>query len=311
MCYSRYITTDRSSPSRSGLYAQDLPGVDAGIWTKINKENQTPDELWTMLNDKAWQNMICDVTGKFNDKFYVNSKLLSRETCTFTSSINDSTDPAGVNIKFELPRYARIHIVSAQVHVFGDYAKSVIVTIADKDGNELYKTSSQEVGPGIDTVFIDQEFDETELVITYNTADVDLLSTEVKRYNTGLKRISCNSCVNDCGGYIGEVTLINNGGLNVVYNVLCSVEKFVCQNINFFRQPFFYRIGLEIVTERRLGHRLNKYMTMTEERQDELLSYYDDLYQKKLDESIRSHNILEDPFCFTCKPLVQSVASLP
>ena len=309
-CYSRYITTDRSSPSRSGLYAQDLPGVDAGIWSKINKESQTPGELWTMLNDKAWQNLVSDVTSKLQDKFFVDSKLVSRETCTFKNSINDSTDPAGVNIKFELPRYARIHVINAQVHNPSDYAKDVIVTIGDKDGNQLFRVT-QSVDPGIQDIFIDQEFDQCELVITYNAVDVDLYATETKYYRTGLRQYSCNTCVNDCGGYIGQVTIINNGGLNVVYNVLCSIEKFVCQNINFFKEPFFYRIGLEIVTELRLGHRLNKYMTMTEERQDELLSYYDDLYQKKLEESIRSHNILEDQFCFTCKQIVQTVASLP
>jgi hypothetical protein len=305
LCYDRYITTDRSIPSRSGLYAEDLPGIDADIWDGLKKAAQTEDQLWTMLYEKSWQSIVSDITGYLQDKFFVDSKLVSRETSQFPTSINDTDEPAGVNLKYALPRYSRIHVISATVKTIGDYDQEIIVTIEDKDGNQLWQSDEQMVGPESGyTVFIDQDFDQCELHIRYDPTFIDTYTTEARRYETGLYKWSCNECINDCGGYVGSVEMINGGGLNVIYNVICSTEKFVCENINFFKLAFLYRIGLEVASERKLGYRLNKYTTMTLERADELVTEYTTKYNENLERSMRSHELREDPYCFACKGVV-------
>jgi hypothetical protein len=114
-----------------------------------------------------------------------------------------------------------------------------------------------------------------------------------------------------CLGGEGSVTQINGGGLNVKYTVVCSVEKYVCENINFFKTALWYRIGLELMIERRMGNNLNQFTTMIQERADELQNFYNAQYQQELTNAVDPVNIGEDPFCFNCKGVVSSRSLLP
>jgi hypothetical protein len=104
---------------------------------------------------------------------------------------------------------------------------------------------------------------------------------------------------------------VNGGGLNVKFAVVCSVEKFVCDNLNLFKTAFFYRYGTELMDEQLLGNRLNKYTTMTEERATERSGYFGAKYTANIGEAIKGHDIHEDPICFRCKTLVMSKTNIP
>lgn len=312
-CYSSYITINRTTPSRSGLYAEDLPGVDSTMWELLNKEDQTPDEFWEMIYDKAWNNFISDLTHELQNKFFVDTKLVSRETSQFKEDVNLSADLAGVTIEFKLPRYAKLHIVSVDVFSDQEYnSPEGTITVYDTDETgDILSETSQELTEGKNTIFIDQDYDVNKVFVSFDPGLLALRETENKRYNMPYIYWGCDECLYDCGGYEGKVTQVNGGGLNVKYNVFCSVDKFACENINLFRQAFFYRIGLEIVAERVLGNRLNKFMTMEEARYDTLMDFYNKQYTENLSRSVRSQNMNEDPYCFTCKELVSKRSSIP
>jgi len=307
-CYANYITTDRSIPSRSGLYAQDLPGVDATLWELLSKEGQTDSEFWDMIYEKAWNNFISDLTSKLQDKFYVDSKLVSRETSQFKADINMNTGLAGVTIEFKLPRYAKLHLVSVEVFSDQEYSSpEAEIQVYDTDASgDLLSEHTSELSEGKNTIFIDQDYEVNKVFVAFDPELIALRETENKRYQSPYITYSCDECLFDCGGYEGKVVQINGGGLNVRYNVVCSVEKYACENINLFKQAFFFRIGLEIIFERRFGNRLNKFMTMTLERQEELMEFYNSNFVQNLERSVRSTDMTEDPYCFSCKHLVQS-----
>jgi hypothetical protein len=308
-CYDNYVTINRSTPSRSRLYAEDLPGVDSELWEALTKVGQSEDELWTMLYDKAWNNLISDVTNEMQGKFFVDTKIVSRETSQFVNEVNVG-DQSGVQIEFNMPRYARIHLVSVDLKSDEDYdSPDVTIQVLNSD-DEVLSEHSDAVIEGKNTIFIDQEYDETILKIVYDASVFSFRKTENKRYRSPYIYYSCDACEFDCGGYTGKITQIG-GGLNVHYNVVCSIEKFVCENINLFKQAFFYRIGLEIVAERKFGYRLNEYMTMTLERYEEIFEFYNKNYQDNLERSVRSQNMLEDPYCFKCKRIVSVKSSTP
>lgn len=312
-CYENYITTDRSIPSRSGLYAQDLPGVEASMWELLSKEDQTPEEFWEMIYKKAWDNLVSDLTHQLQNKFFVDSKLVSRETSQFKVDLNTTTGLAGVTIEFNLPRYAKLHVVSVDVNSAEDYdSPEVLIQVYQDDENgELLSEHSQEVSEGRNTIFIDQDYEVNKIFVAYDPETYSFKQTENKRYNTPYLLWSCDQCVFDCGGYQGKILQVNGGGLNVKYNVYCSVEKFACENINLFKQAFFFRIGLEITYERYLGNRLNKFTTMTLERQEEFTEFYQTKFTENLERAVRSQHMHEDPYCFTCKQIVSSQSSIP
>lgn len=314
-CYDEYITIDPSTPSRSGLYAVNLPGVELSMLELLTKEDQADYlEFWEMIYKRSWDNFISDLTGELQDKFFVDSKLVSRETSQFNAGINEAGGLAGVTIEFQLPRYARLHIVSVDLWSAQDYASPEFqVKVYDQDADgDLLSTTSQPIVEGRNTVFIDRDYETSKVLVTFDTDDYQLRPTENKRYTTfPYITYNCQECLFDCGGYQGRVTQYNGGGLNVRYNVVCSVEKFACENINLFKLAFFNKIGLELVIERRLGNRINRFMTMTEERQDEFMAYYTTEYNMHLKRSVRSQHMMEDPYCFTCKEAVSAKASTP
>lgn len=312
-CYDGYITINRTTPSRSGLYAEDLPGVDSTMWELLNKTDQTADEFWEMIVENAWNNFISDLTHQLQNKFFVDSKLVSRETSQFKADVNFNTGLAGVTIEFNLPRYAKLHIVSVDVFSDQEYTSpEAIIEVYHNDvSGDLLSTSYQELTEGKNTIFIDQDYEVNKVFVSFDPEQFAFRETENKRYDTPYISWGCDECAFDCGGYSGKVIQVNGGGLNVKYNIFCSVDKFACENINLFKQAFFFRIGLEIIYERRFGNRLNKFMTMTLERQEELMDFYDTKFTENLSRSVRSQNIREDPYCFTCKEIVSKRSSTP
>lgn len=276
------------------------------------KDGKDEDETWLVLYKRACDGLVNDIRKLLNNKFYVDLKLVSRETSVFKESINDNLGLAGITIEFKLPKYARLHIVSIEVFSSQDYGSpGVGISIYDTDENgELLFETEPELVEGRNTIPIDRDFTVDKIYIAFDTVFA-LRETENRRYNTPYIYFGCDECAFDCGGYQGKIEQINGGGLNVFYNVYCSVEKFVLENINFFAQALLWKLGIVISEERRFGERLNKYTTMTLERAEELMNFYTEKYTQEIEESIKGINIREDPYCFSCKQLLSKRSSTP
>lgn len=316
-CYDGYIEIDRSSLSRSGLYATDLPGVEISMLEGFTKEEQEDYlELHDMILHRAWTNMISDVSIALKDKFLVDSKLLSRETSKFKESENTGSSLAGIKFEFDLPRYARIHVLSVEVFSEEDVeSPDANIYFYDTDENgELLYTASPDISTGRNVVNIDRDFEVDKIFIAFNPSIARFRETENRYYNTYYDRFDKVECIFPCAGlngYQGLVRQVNGGGLNVKFAVVCSVEKFVCENLNFFKTAFWYRYGVELMDEALLGNRLNRFTTMTAERAQDRSGYFGTKYTSNVSEAVKGHNIHEDPICFKCKGLVMSKTIIP
>lgn len=314
-CQDNYIALNRDDHSRSGLYASDLPGVEDLVYTLISKDSESTNEVWDRIYGNAWTNMISDVEVLLREKFFVQTKLISRETSQFTEDTNSNTGLAGVRIQFDLPRYARLHVVSVDVIALQGYASpgiSLKFYEDDENGDLLYETTDQAISQaGKETVFVDRDFEVDKLFVAFDPSSYQLRQTENKAYSGFSNKSFAFECMFPCFGGTASVKQINGGGLNVVFNVYCSAEKFVCENINLFRKTLWWKIGQELIIERRYGNRLNQFTTMTMERAEELTSFYQAQYQQSLENSIKSHNVNEDPICFECKGSVNYRTNLP
>lgn len=314
-CQDNYIQLDRSNTSRSGLYASDLPGVEIALLEGLVKEEQNHYlETWGMIYARAWTNLVSDVAKLKGAKFYHNAKLVSRETSKFQEDVNSGSGLAGIRIQYDLPRYARIHILSVGVFSEQDYpspSPTIYFYDTDEDG-ELLHQQSDNIEVGRNTINIDRDFEVDSLYIAYSKSDFQLRLTENKFFPGNWLHWDKVSCMIPCAwGGQSEVRQINGGGLNVKYTIVCSIEKYVCENLNFFKTALWYRIGLELTAERRYGNRLNEFTTMTQERSEELFSFFNTQYQQELNNAIDPVNADEDPICFNCKNTVTSRSLLP
>lgn len=313
-CFDGYITLSPSiDTSRSGLYASGLPGVDEELIAGISKYvEDSSDDTWDTIYKRACDNLTADIASKFNDKFIVDLKLLSRVTSQYLDTFNGSTEIAGVKISFRLPRYARLHVISVSLKSEIDYPNpgfNLIFQDTDSDG-ELLLTKNKALTEGLNTIQVDTDFEVDSLFIGYDPTLYSLKSTENKRFDS-LLAYDPIICEWDCWGGQGRVEQINGGGLSVNYVVFCSIEKFVCEQLNLFRTALLWRIGVELTAERRFGERLNRFTTMTVERATELMDYYMTSYERELYNVIRAMNITEDPWCFNCKNTVYVKSETP
>lgn len=311
-CQDNYIGINRDAVSRSGLFASDLYGVEDLLYPLISKDSETNTEVWERVYRNAWTNLVSDVEAFIHGKFHMNSKLISRVTSEFSDEVNSGLELAGVRIQFDLSKYSRIHIISIEVWAEQAYASPEVTFYfyEDTEDGELLHTVSQALEEGKNTIFVDQDFDVDAVFVAYDPTLAELRVTTNKQYS------NCTSwtkfeCMFPCFGGQGSVKQINGGGINVIYDVYCSVEQFVCENLNLFKKVFWYRIGLELIQERKLGNRLNQFTTLDEGRKKELFDDYNANYQQALTNSLQSQNIYEDWVCFECKGVVSSVTSLP
>jgi hypothetical protein len=162
---------------------------------------------------------------------------------------------------------------------------------------------------GENIINIDRDFEVDKLYVAYQAADFDTKQTINRNYSGSV--FTKGSCQFPCLNGSGSVTQVNGGGLNVKYIIECSIEKYVCENIPFFKNALWYRIGLELTVERRFGNRLNEFTTMTIERATELQEFFQAQYSQALENATKQVNIHEDPFCFSCNNGVSSRPILP
>jgi hypothetical protein len=321
MCFDDYITISQATAvSRSGLYATDLPGISRDLLDGIARDiavtpDEDADDIWAIIYKRAKNNLISDVSKNIQDKFYMDLKLISRETSSFKDDLNTGSSLAGVTLEFNLPKYAKLHIISIGVYSASAYASAGIFKVYDTDENgELLETITTAITQGRNTVNVDGEYEVDKVFIAYDPATYSFRQTENKYYANNYNHfdtVVCDQCFYGDPDFRGSVVQIQGGGLNIKYVVYCSMEKFVCENIILFKDAFLYKIGHEITIERRLGERLNQYTVMSKERWDELEGFYKAQYQQNVMNAISPMNIHEDDVCFACKNTVYTDTLLP
>jgi hypothetical protein len=314
-CFTDFITIDRSTPSESGIYVVDLPGVTVAQLDGLTKEDQADfDELFENIYSLAQTNLKIDLQKKLAQRFHIDKKLVSRETSAFLDEANSAGGLAGVKITFNLPKYARINILSIGVKSNSDAISpeaQFFIYDTDEDG-ELLSTVTGEISAGRNTIKVYEEFEVDNLFVAYNTDTFDLQKTENKYYADGRYNLEDFSCTFPC--YFGQsvgVQQINSGGLNVKFIVTCSMDKFVCENLPLFQYALWYRIGVDLMKERIVSDRVTRFTVIAEERATELMTVFNEEYQNALEAATMNIKMDEDPICFLCKRTITSVTSLP
>jgi hypothetical protein len=304
-----YITASKDTPSRSGLYANQLPGVTLRLLDDLTKDEQEDwEEFWEDIYQRSIINFVSEVQGKLADKFNVDLVLFSRETSEFRDELNDATETAGITLEYALPKYGVVHVVQIEVFAEAEQTGKVFTFYKDNaDGRVLY-TKTVDLEEGLNTINIDQDFAVDKLFIGFDPTSVSVLKTKNKYFDNELYfEQSDTSCIVQCTQYgRGSFSQKNGGGLNVIYNVHCSISKFVEDNINIFKEAFWYRIGLELVRERILSDRINRWTILTLEEAEQKQAVFVKECELKLDNAIRSLRLKEDPTCFACKSVVYS-----
>jgi hypothetical protein len=313
MCFSGYITASTDTPSKSGLYFTDLAGCTVRLLDDLTKEDHNDwSDCFDYLYGTAQRNLRIDVQRAIAGRFHIDKKLNTRETSETISPVayNSGGTLAGVKIRFYLPKYARIQILSIGLDSQAPGAKSFYIYKDDENG-ELLSTINATLAGGKETVQVYQEFEENTLFVCYNPSQIAGVKTTKNRYYMNDIYAPDMSCAWNCYGVGGSVWQVNNGGLNVKFVIYCSIEKFICENLPLFQFALLNRLGVDAMKERITTQRVNQTSVLTEQRAKELLQVFNDDYKAALDSATMSISMSEDPICFMCKNSVSAKSNLP
>ena len=323
-CLDGIVSPDKTISSRGGLYANLLPGVTLSLLDDLTKDEQADYlEFWSDLYARAKVNFVNDIQNQLAGKFHIDQKLVSRETSQFDPNQVTGTNP-GIQIYFYASKYSRIYVASIQVYS-NTAVNGAVFTVRDFDANgQVQGTITANLSIGLNTIYVDQEYEvATQLFIGYDSTVLSLRQTENRYFNNysyyAFNKLECSyPCFFsgyryglEGGEYSCSIFQVNGGGLNVVFNIVCSIEKFICQNINIFKVAFWWWIGVELMQERIMSDRFNRWTTLTIDRAKELNDIYQANYDKHLKASTANLKMTEDNVCFECKSAVSSKTLLP
>lgn len=317
MGFQGYITLDKSTPSRSGKYAVNLPGVSLSLVESLTGDEQEDYlEMWDQIYERACDNMVQDVTTSMQKKFRVEAKLATRESSQFTDEWNDGTGLAGLTLRFNLPKYAQIHIISVEVQAEAPHTTPPFAfNIYQKDASgKILHNGIEAIGAGTTVIDVDKDFEVDQLFIAYNKASFSLSATENKHFKSSGYLYDKLACTFPCGcgsEYSGYVRQENGGGLNVKFVVKCSVRKFVLENLPLFQNVLLQSIGKSIVEERLYNDRLSRFTTMTTADMDRLEEKFTADFDKQLSNVVDGLRVPEDNICFICEGAGRVETNLP
>ncbi len=315
MTYNSYITASPETPSQSGLYATDLAGVSVKLLDDLTRDEDNDwNEFFDYIYKTAQRNIKIDVHRKLSDRFHIDKKLVTRETSEFLSAYHTS---GGVQINFSLPKYARLQILS--IDVFAENVSPIpqiyLEIRRDDQNGELLKSYNKTITSGKNSIGIYQDFDGEDFSNWNQRIYVGFAGASVKttenRYYPGDSIGAYKSCDFNCSGVEGVVNQINSGGVNVKFIIYCSLERFILENLPLFREALFYRLGVDIMKERKTSQLVNLSTVLTEERAVELMEVFNTDYMAAVETATMNIKMQEDPICFNCKRSVSSKTNLP
>jgi hypothetical protein len=208
-----------------------------------------------------------------------------------------------------------------------NYSGAVTYNIYNIDTGAVLSTGTiTSVANQWNSVDIYEYFDAKRIFIAYDATNLNSVEQDIADLENAVQNPEFDGvdyCFDDYGynvrmnGAVAEnatPTTITKGndafGLSAVWNLTCTFDNLVCQNIDNFRNALAYCIGIEICNERQFTNRLNEYTVFDRDQSMELKKLYmvkykggfiDDIeYQGLLTQSIEGVNMDKHDACLEC-----------
>lgn len=287
-----------SSPA-SGLFINSLPGISLkSIEQLADAEQNTYAGVWA----------DAQVRGIKRLELMVNS-LLSKQYKLKTAKYSINTIPQSVSstsgaysapaFKFEANCYSPLqyhHIESITVRKVVA-ANGVTVTVYDADTLAvLYNHSFASNTETTQTVDVLSDFTNQNIIVKVSVNSGSYYEDEWENIYHGTGNIkagvfAANAFTESAYGF----------GITVNYGLRCSLLSLLCDSKDLFALPLWYILGSELMMERMVSERINKW-TVDRKQAEELKAYYDAEADKALSAAVAGICINEYDCCIQCDP---------
>lgn len=325
ICLNNYIGLKGCGTSAppSGLWLNDLPGVSLKQMVSLtNEEEATYIDMWNMIQRRAQLKLSSDVREIFSKQYRLNSLM---QSINLGNRIGDAQANPGMAWDYQgftiemiesgtddyVPSpLASIHIQELKFYANQIQSQTVDIKIFDLNTNEeLFSyTLTKQLGwntiPVHTTFHNNYSFNSWSLFIgyagigegSYNPLDMPLHHTTPTCCDVRLR-----------GAYkVGDNYTYGNDswGLSGIFGVLCSWDAIICQNKEIFKRPYWYALGVELLSEQIYTTKINRYSTVDNAKAERLREEYQTEYNKML-EQLSNGMKLDCDCCIECSGQVQ------
>lgn len=295
-CLENYIGLEDcgSTTPDSGLYLQDLPGIELRQVDEIaNEDDVNYTGVWNKVQKRALARFQTDLRKAFQKKYNLKGVVQSLDIGKIIDTT--TTVPASAQYRggaFELNEatdevvYSNFQVIFVQtIRIYVPGAETFNVKIYDLDTDEeLFTTSVTTTTAGWKTVNVNDFFETAKRInIVYDCTSIDSVKLDIEDANVNCFP-KCQGRLRGCTSPTGTPTDItynayNTHGLSVVLSVRCKYDVFVCNNKELFSQALLYLLGSELMREQMASSRTTRWTMLDNKQAKYMMKYFNAVYE--------------------------------
>lgn len=287
-----------SSPA-SGLFINSLPGISLkSIEQLADSEQQTYVGVWNDVQTRAIKRLELNLNSLLSKNYKVLRGKYSINTQPESLSSTTASFSAPT-FRLETRCFSPLgyhHIEAITVRKVNPNS-TITVTVLDVDDNSiLYNKLFATNGESTQTVSVVEDFYQPEIYVKVTVSGNLFYQDEAEPiyFSGGNIKYGVHNA--------GTFTESNYSyGLNLNYGLRCSLTNLTCHSKDLFSLPLWYLLGSELMMERMVSERINKW-TVDRKQAEELKAFYDGEFEKALKAAVDGICINDCDCCIECDP---------
>lgn len=302
-CLRDVIGVGRCEGTKPQIEVTQLPMITIkGLDSISDSDNDTFVYTIEAIRERAKQRILMDLYNKIgvqvtpSEGVFCLGRLIEPLALTLPSVLDRG-------VLFQVIQSAYLTLTIHNVMLRSPIAQDITIFVKDLVTSDILYTQLFSLTAGENTLQINTEVmpkrTQTKLLVGYadNIQLYDTLNMDCYD-GCDCNCFECDLC-NNIQGYPTNAGSSGTHGISVQYTFQCSLERFLCENIQVFRQALLYAFGIEYIYEAKGSERVNKYTQMNAEKAKDMLSYYESGYEKAINQALSGVNFC-DNCCFDC-----------
>lgn len=317
----------------SGLYVNDLPGINLKSLDMIaDSDKLNYQNLWNIIQQRAVKKFEKAIYAEFNKRFRLKRIVQSID---LTKQVDKTVVYApipqwrGFSIQLTFKNMQRIvaspfqstFIQELWLYLNAVPVADIAVNIFDMetgDTLDAFSVPAATAVVGWNKIKVFKKYIAYEIFCAYDAtavpgADlyipptVEFYSTEMVNWIYGF--VFANAYVRGAQTIIQDDPTqlafgIQSYGLSGIFSVGCTYDGLACNNKMLLGDALQYLLGAEIMIERTMSDRLNRYTTIDKDQAGKALQYFEEEYTQRIQQALEGIDIKTSDSCIDCNAQV-------
>jgi len=302
-CLTGYIgLRDVTDDPISGDWINDLPGITTNSFNEIAEDEEYDlSRTWEEIQKRSINSLESDINAVLK-KYFKNYSFVGNTTTGFYDSNTAKTQSAvRSGWLFDMSPYSKN--LSININVVELYLSSAVnfsIFIYNASTGDLLETIAHVGTQGINRVPIHKTYPMwrySRLIVAYDSEAVSTI--EATDQSIGFGYIQRGE-VSDSDSKVHSNFVEASTGLIVNFNIICSIDQFVCNRVELFKDAYLYKLGYEFCQERIYSDRVNRYTLLDREEAIRLRDEFKIEYTERINGVLKGLKVEDNDFCFEC-----------